>query len=109
MDFYTYDPNTGIADTLIDYDDKNYVNNVRLAFVQNNALRYGKAGQHRLTFKNLFNQLGDNETSLRTGNNYEDGEERHEYSFHYMHEEFILVNLEVRMNSMTGKISLTMH
>jgi TonB-dependent receptor len=84
MDFYTYDPNTGIADTLIDYDDKNYVNNVRLAFVQNNALRYGKAGQHRLTFKNLFNQLGDNETSLRTGNNYEDGEERHEYSFHYM-------------------------
>ena len=84
LDFYTYNPQTGIADTLVDYNDENYVNSVRLAFVQNNALRYGKTGQHRLTFKNLFNQLGDNETSVRTGNNYEVGEEVHDYSFHYV-------------------------
>jgi len=84
MDFYTFNPVSGIADTLVDYNDANYVNSVRIAFVQNNALRYGKTGQHRVTFRNLFNRLGDNETVLRTGNNYEDGEERKEYSFHYM-------------------------
>lgn len=84
LDFYQYEAATGIADTLIDYCDENYVNSVRLAVVQNNAVRYGKSGEHRLTFKNLFNQLGDNETSIRNGNNYEDGEERREYSFHYV-------------------------
>ncbi len=83
-DFYVYDPNTGIADTLVDYNDENYVNSVRLAIVQNNALRYGDKGQHRITFKNLYNQLGDNETSIRSGDNYETGEQLREYSFHYV-------------------------
>lgn len=85
LDYYTYDPSTpDIRDTLIDYNDDIYTNSVRIAFVQNNAFRFGRAGEHRLFIKNLFNQLGDNETSLRTGSNYEDGEYRKEYSYHYL-------------------------
>jgi hypothetical protein len=84
MDYNAYDPATDHQDTLIDYNDENFVNSVRLAVVQNNALRYGKSGQHRLTFKNLFNQLADNETFIRNGDCFEDGDERREYSFHYV-------------------------
>ncbi|HTF05963.1 MAG TPA: TonB-dependent receptor [Bacteroidia bacterium] len=83
-DYYAFSPGATHSDTLINYDDANYVNSVRIAFVQNNAFRFGKAGQHRFTVKNLFNQLGDNENSFRTGSNFEDGEYRHEYSFHYV-------------------------
>lgn len=84
LDYNPYDPNTGKSDTIIDYSDENYINSIRLAFIQNNAIRFGKTGQHRITIKNLFNQLGDNENSFRSGNNYEDGDERLEYSFHYL-------------------------
>lgn len=84
LDYYAYDPVLMNRDTTIDYLDDNYVNSVRVAFVQNNAIRFGKEGQHRLFLKNLFNQLGDNETGIRNGSNYEDGEYRNEYSFHYV-------------------------
>lgn len=84
QDFNAYSPITGNQDTLIDYSDENFVNSVRLAVIQNNALRYGKTGQHRITFKNLYNQLADNETTIRNGENFEDGDERREYSFHYV-------------------------
>lgn len=84
LDFYPYDPLTGHTDTTINYRDDNYVNSVRIAIVQNNAFRFGKAGQHRFYVKNLFNQLGDNETGIRNGSNYEAGEWRTEYSFHYV-------------------------
>lgn len=84
LDFNPYDPTLGRKDTTIDYRDDNYVNSVRVAVVQNNAFRFGRAGQHRFYVKNLFNQLGDNETSIRNGSNFEDGEWRKEYSFHYV-------------------------
>lgn len=84
LDFNVYDPNTGIDDTIINYNDAVYTNSVRVAFVQNNAIRFGKTGQHKIAFKNLFNQLGDNETTFRTGDNFEDGDYREEYSFHYV-------------------------
>jgi TonB-dependent receptor len=84
LDYYAYDPALDNRDTTIDYLDENYVNSVRVAIVQNNAFRFGKAGQHRFFIKNLFNQLGDNETGIRSGSNYEDGEYRKEYSFHYV-------------------------
>lgn len=74
----------GVDDTTVDYTDDNYVNSVRMAFVQNNAFRFGNAGQHRFTIKNLFNQLADNETSVRNGRNIEEGDFRKDYSFHYV-------------------------
>jgi len=83
LDYNTYDPTSGLSDTVFFYEDDIYTQSVRLALVQNNALRFGKAGQHRLTFKNLLNQMGDNESTFRGGRNIETGEYRQEYSYRY--------------------------
>lgn len=83
LDYNSYDSISGHSDTVFNYNDAIYLNSVRLALVQNNAFRFGKAGQHRLTLKNLANQMGDNETTLRTGSNIEEGNYREEYSYRY--------------------------
>ncbi|MCU0435623.1 MAG: carboxypeptidase regulatory-like domain-containing protein [Bacteroidia bacterium] len=82
-DYNVFDPQTQISDTIFAYGDTTFQNRVRLAFIQNNAVRFGKDGQHSIEFKNLFNQLGDNETIIRGGPSFENGEDRREYSFRY--------------------------
>ncbi len=83
MDYNSYDSAAQHSDTVFNYYDAINMNSVRVALVQNNAFRFGKTGQHRLTVKNLVNQMGDNETTLRTGSNIEEGNYRQEYSFRY--------------------------
>lgn len=82
-DYNVYDPQTQQSDTIFAYGDTTFQNRVRLAFIQNNAIRFGKDGQHSIELKNLFNQLGDNETIIRGGPSFENGEDRKEYSFRY--------------------------
>lgn len=82
-DYNTYDTTTMHSDTVFNYFDHIYTNSVRLALVQNNALRFGKTGQHRINLKNLMNQMGDNESTFRTGPNIEEGSIRQEYAFRY--------------------------
>ncbi len=83
MDYNSYDSAAMHSDTVFNYFDEVYTSSVRLALVQNNAIRFGKTGQHRINIKNLMNQMGDNETTLRTGSNIEEGNYREEYSFRY--------------------------
>jgi len=45
--------------------DQNYENNVRLTAMSNWVYRFGK--HNRIKFKNLFNQIGENETTIRNG------------------------------------------
>jgi TonB-dependent receptor len=82
-DYNVFDPQTGQSDTIFAYGDTTFQNRVRVALIQNNAVRFGKAGQHSIELKNLLNQLGDNETILRGGPSFENGEERKEYSYRY--------------------------
>lgn len=83
LDYNAYNTTLMHSDTVFNYLDAVYVNSVRLALVQNNAFRFGKAGQHKINIKNLANQMGDNETTLRTGSNIEEGNYREEYSYRY--------------------------
>lgn len=83
LDYNTYSASTHSSDTIFSYEDLVGRQSVRLALVQNNALRFGKAGNQHITFKNLFNQMGDNETSLRTGRNMEEANFHQDYSYHY--------------------------
>jgi TonB-dependent receptor len=83
LDYNTFDPISQISDTVFNYSDRIYSNKARVGIMQNNALRLGKRGQHRLELKNLLNQIGDNETTLRGGSNIEFGETRREYAYHY--------------------------
>lgn len=82
-DYNTYNPATMQSDTVFNYFDHIYTNSVRLALVQNNSIRFGKTGQHRINLKNLMNQMGDNESTFRTGANIEEGDYRREYAFRY--------------------------
>jgi TonB-dependent receptor len=83
LDYNTYDTINNASDTIFHFTDSVYVNSVRLALVQNNAIRFGKKGSQRITVKNLFNQMGDNETTLRGGVNHESGQLHKEYSYRY--------------------------
>lgn len=83
LDYNAYDTINKRSDTIFHYTDSVFVHSVRLALVQNNAIRFGKAGSQRITIKNLFNQMGDNETTLRGGINHESGQVHKEYSYRY--------------------------
>ena len=83
LDYNAYDNINQKSDTIFHYTDSIYTNATRIAFVQNNAIRFGKAGSQRITIKNLFNQMGDNETTLRGGKNLEFGTSQKEYSYRY--------------------------
>lgn len=48
--------------------DQNFENNVRLTAMSNWVYRFGK--YNRVKFKNLFNQIGENETTIREGVDY---------------------------------------
>lgn len=83
LDYNTFDVGTQESDTIFAYEDQVNRQSVRLAFIQNNALRFGKGGSQRITFKNLFNQMGDNETAFRGGKNLEEGNYYDAYSYRY--------------------------
>lgn len=80
-DYNTYNPVTQTSDTIFDYFDSRYNNNVRIGLLHNWSFNFLN---HKIEFKNIFNQQGLNQTVLREGKNFEEGELRKEYSFYYM-------------------------
>jgi len=83
LDYNTFNKVTMTGDTVFDYFDDIYAHKVRIGILQNNSLRMGRTGGHRLELKNMFNQIGDNESTFRGGRNIEGGETRQEYAFRY--------------------------
>ncbi len=80
-DYNTYDSLSKRSDTIFDYHDKTYVNQVREGLLHNWSFGFGP--NHKIEFKNIFNQIGNNTTTLREGRNLEEGEIRREYSYRY--------------------------
>jgi outer membrane receptor for ferrienterochelin and colicin len=69
-------------DTLFQYSDQSYSQNVRVSAISNWMY---KTGRSRVEFKNLFNQMGDNETVVRTGRIADrSGDEFRNYSYNYL-------------------------
>ncbi len=83
LDYNTYDTVNQRSDTIFHYTDTIFTTSTRLAIVQNNAISFGKLRSQRITVKNLFNQMGDNETIFRGGVNHESGTLHKEYSYRY--------------------------
>jgi outer membrane receptor for ferrienterochelin and colicin len=84
LDYNTWDSIAQASDTVFYYQDNIFQNRVRVGVLQNNAFIIGKEGNHKIELKNLLNQDGLNETTLRNGRNYEEGTYRKEYSYRYM-------------------------
>ncbi len=80
-DYNTFNPVTQYSDTIFDYNDSRYSNNVRVGLLHNWSFNFLN---HKIEFKNIFNQAGMNQSTLRDGINFEEGELRKEYSYYYM-------------------------
>jgi len=69
-------------DTLFQYKDKSLNQNIRISAISNWML---KAGKSKYEFKNIFNQISDNETVVRTGKvSDRSGDIFRNYSFNYL-------------------------
>lgn len=80
-DYNTWNPETQGSDTIYDYFDSRYANNVRVGLLHSWSFNFLN---HKIEFKNIFNQAGMNQSTLRDGKNFEEGELRKEYSYYYM-------------------------
>ena len=69
-------------DTLFRYSDQSFARNVRISAISNWMLKTAKS---KFELKNLFNQIGDNETVIRNGKIDErNGDEFKNYSYNYI-------------------------
>jgi hypothetical protein len=80
LDYNTYNPTSGHSDTIFSYADNISQSQARVGLMSNWGLRFKN---NTFTFNNFLNQTGTNETTLRTGPNYEEGSDRKEYAFRY--------------------------
>jgi TonB-dependent receptor len=69
-------------DTLFQYSDRSYARNIRISAISNWMF---KGEKYRIELKNLFNQIGDNETVIRTGSIAErSSDEFRNYSYNFL-------------------------
>lgn len=81
MGYNTYDTLAKRSDTIFAYNDKNYINSVRIGVMHNwTALINAK---HKIEFRNLLNQVGQNQTTMRFGKNLEEGFQVQNYAYRY--------------------------
>jgi hypothetical protein len=69
-------------DTLFQYSDRSFAQNIRISAISNWMF---KGEKYRIELKNLFNQIGDNETVIRTGSIAErSSDEFRNYSYNFL-------------------------
>ncbi len=78
----------------LDYNDKIFNNENRITALSNWIFRFGES--NRIKFKNLFNQIGENETGIRNGRNIQQrGDDRfRNYYLGYRARTILLSQLE---------------
>ena len=76
-----YDPAAGRSDSIYNYTDNENFHLVRISALSNFSLLVG--ARTKLEFRNLFTQQGTEQTTLRTGRNFEEQFEVKNYAFRY--------------------------
>ena len=79
--YNAFDPIRELSDTIYDYDDETYKENVRVSLLHNWTFLLSPST--KLEFRNFLNQQGSNQAVLRTGSNYEEGSLVKSYAFRY--------------------------
>jgi len=79
--FNAYDIEQQKSDTIYSYNDEMYKENVRLSFIHNWSFLLSP--KSKIEFRNFFNQQGSNQTILRDGSNYEEGNLVKSYAYRY--------------------------
>lgn len=69
------------SDTIYNYKDNENIRTARLGIMHNWSALIGS--NTKLEFRNLFNQVGQNETTARTGENMEENFDVRNFAYHY--------------------------
>lgn len=79
--YLSFNPSTQLSEININYRDQQYAQNTRLGVMSNWSLMLNP--NHKIEFRNLFNQMSNRETTSRTGDNFDNGREVQNYAFRY--------------------------
>jgi TonB-dependent receptor len=79
--YLSFDPQKQESLLWVKYNDQQYSENVRLGVMSNWALILNP--NHKIEFRNMFNQLATKETTFRQGFTQENGREVQNYAFRY--------------------------
>lgn len=79
--YNAFNANTGRSDTIYNYLDQENLRTARLGVMHNWSALIGT--RTKLEFRNLFNQMGENGVTERTGRNLEEGFEVRNQAFRY--------------------------
>jgi outer membrane receptor protein involved in Fe transport len=79
--YNAFDPITGVSSREVDYNDDFYTNNVRLGVLHNWTFRLND--KNKFEFRNLFNQMGASETTVRNGIDYVNTADLQNYAARY--------------------------
>lgn len=102
--YNTYDAATGKNDTIHAYNDQEYFRTARLGVMHNWSALLGTGT--KLEFRNLFNQVGLNQTTARTGQNMEVGSDEHDFAYRYTQRTLYSGQLHGRHDLMEGRTRL---
>ena len=80
--YESYDPELQKSDTTYAYHDDVYRENVRIALTHNWS--FIVSPRFRLDFRNFFNQQGSNQSIIREGISYDEGNQVRAYAFRYV-------------------------
>ncbi len=78
--YNVFDPAIGRSDSIYNYTDNENIHQVRVSALSNFSLLVGR---HKFEFRNLFTQQGTDQTTLRTGYNFEEQFEVKNYAMRY--------------------------
>lgn len=79
--FNAFDGASGQNDTIYRYNDRENFRTARIGVMHNWSALIGTGT--KLEFRNLFNQVGQNQATVRTGQNMEAGFDEHNFAFRY--------------------------
>lgn len=79
--YNAYDAQAGRSDTIYSYRDQENIRSARVTVMHNWSALIGT--RTKLEFRNLFNQLGDNRVTYRTGRDLEGGFNLRNYAMRY--------------------------
>lgn len=102
-----YDPVLQRSDSIYNYSDNENFNLVRVSAFSNFSLLVGK--RTKLEFRNLFTQQGIDQTTIRTGGNFEEQFDVRNYAFRYQQRTIYSGQLhgEHELNPDVNKLSWT--
>lgn len=79
--YLAFNPNKQTSEVLVNYRDQFYAQNTRLGVMSNWSFMINP--NHKIEFRNLFNQLSNRETTYREGYNNDNGRQVQNYAFRY--------------------------